>query len=206
MAESVTVRYESAQSDTMLQVTQKSTPLTTYIAYRPWCTLPGRFKLTMNVYFTRPFSATNNVMDVVKGPIVRSAKQQLPAGSYVFFAKVIVRTLLDSDLDFRDDARASFSLEPSGLKDLAHIAMWHSRDQGVFQPEDTISPQLAPTITGPSPKKDAAVKLFATAETGILELVDLVPTAVDIDTIENQESFAKPIFDLKKPPPIGHGG
>jgi hypothetical protein len=153
MAESVTVRYESAQSDTMLQVTQKSTPLTTYIAYRPWCTLPGRFKLTMNVYFTRPFSATNNVMDVVKGPIVRSAKQQLPAGSYVFFAKVIVRTLLDSDLDFRDDARASFSLEPSGLKDLAHIAMWHSRDQGVFQPEDTTAPSWRQQSRDPLQRK-----------------------------------------------------
>jgi hypothetical protein len=126
----------------------------------------------------------------------------LPAGSYVFFAKVIVRTQLDSD--GRDDARASFSLEAGGLKDLAHIALWHVQNPESFQPEDTVSLQLAATITGPSP--DAAVKLFATAETGILELKDLVLTAISVDTIENQESVTKPRLDPKKPFPSAHGG
>jgi hypothetical protein len=144
----------------------------------------------MKAYFTRPFPPPNFEKSVGQGPIIIGSLNVLPAGSYVFFAKVIVRTLVDAN--GQDNARASFSLEAGGLKDSAHIALWHVQNPGAFQPEDTISLQLAATINGPSPKKDAEVKLFATAESGVLELKDLVLTAIGVDTIEDQESIFKP--------------
>jgi hypothetical protein len=115
----------------------------------------------------------------------------LPAGPYVLFAKMTLVTRVDDETDGHDSSRAEISLEAGGLVDNAFCALWHSKDQGAFPPSDTISLQLATTVKGPTPKSNVAaaeVKVFFRAVDGIIEIRDLVITAISVDTIEEQDS------------------
>ena len=128
----------------------------------------------MNAYFTRPSPTTVNVGE---GNVVIASLNVLPAGSYVFLAKATVRTLFELEgTDFLDNGNALFSLKAGGQSDATQIVLWRAQNQQpqAFQPVDVINLQLAATITGPTSKKDAAVKFLANAESGILELVDVV--------------------------------
>ena len=134
-----------------------------------------------DAYFTRPLKTEG--MDVPPGnkPVLIASLGSLPAGAYALFAKVIVVTRVDSNGE--DSALAHFSLEAGGRTDQAMCALWHSSDRGSLQPAETVSVQLMATIKGPARKRPPAVKLFCRSDRGILELKDLVLSAIKVDSI-----------------------
>ena len=109
-----------------------------------------------------------------------AALGRLPRGSYALFAKMTVVTRFDRT---GDSARGDFSLEAGGQVDKAICALWHSSEVGAFQPADTVCLQMVATVKGPAKRGPAAVKLFCHPEFGILEIANLVITAIRVDTV-----------------------
>jgi hypothetical protein len=106
----------------------------------------------------------------------------LPFGGHVVMAKVVVVTRVDSR--GRDSAFAEFSLQCLGAVDTAWTTLWHSSEPGALQPADTVSMHLAVRRLrrGSGPTTTSA-KVYCRARVGILELRDLVITAINVGSV-----------------------
>jgi hypothetical protein len=110
-----------------------------------------------------------------------TALGRLPRGTYALFVKMTVVTRVDSR--GRDSARGEFSLEAGGQVDKTVCTLWHSSDPGAFQPADTVCLQMVATVRGPVRRGSPAVKLFVKAGFGILEIANLIITAIRLDSV-----------------------
>lgn len=129
-----------------------------------------------DAFEARPLSSPLTIPPGNK-PVLVASLARLPAGSYALFVKMTVVTRVDST--GRDDARGGFSLEAGGRVDKTLYALAHA---GFPQPVDTICLQLVATVLGPARRRPAAVKVFCQTGFGIVEIVNLVITAIRLDT------------------------
>jgi hypothetical protein len=139
-----------------------------------------------DAYFSRPPAANGLIVPAGREPILIASLGPLRGGFYVFFAKVIVVTRQDAS---GDSAIAEFSLEAGEGVDRAMCTLWQSSDLGALQPADTVSLQLPMTLTAlrtrvgqpPPPKPHAS--LYCNSIRGMLELRDVVITAIRVDSL-----------------------
>jgi hypothetical protein len=152
--------------------------------------------MSVPAFTTRPLTKELLVTDR-QGTIEIARLKGLPNGHYVVFAKLIVVTRVDDR--GADSAIAQFSLEAQspfalGTIDKAITTLWHSADRGAFQPADTVSLHLATTLTAlahnsgsgvvTGAPQTSSVVLFCSSSGGILEIRDIVITAIKVESLE----------------------
>lgn len=141
--------------------------------------------MSTTAYTTRPLKSA--LLVAARDGVVKIATLRgLPNGSYVVFAKLIVVTRVDET--GADSARADLSLQAVGGVDRAMTTLWHSSDRGSLQPADTVSLQLPIRFVrrgkAGAPPPTSSVALFCTSILGILEIIDVVITAIKVGSIK----------------------
>jgi hypothetical protein len=139
-----------------------------------------------DAYFSRPATDQLTILPEMP-PLLIASLGPLRGGSYVLFAKVVVVTRQDQS---GDSAIAQFSLQAGKFADSAMTTLWHSKDPAALQPSDTVSLQLPVKLSairaapaGQKPRPGQMVRLYCNSHFGMLEVRDIVLTAIRVDTI-----------------------
>ena len=146
-----------------------------------------------DLFFTRPKkSVILGQGPGVPKPAVIAKITRLPGGYYLLLAKALVRTRHEGS---GGSARADFTLQVGGNADKAMTTLWQSSDQGALQPSDTVSLQLAAWIEETAVvakgglQRGEPVKLLCTSIRGTLEILEIVITAISVDSITEINEF-----------------